>query len=188
MNDPATAVAVCGFGRCGSTMAMAMLAAGGLAPVDGSGSPDYELDTIEPAYSNGPDYFVGHAVKLLDSVLFLGVPSAPAWRFVWMDRDSHEQARSQVKLMEWTGLRLRDDAVDLLVASMAVERPRALGLLRAAGDVTVVRYEDVLANPYKGAKQLRKVFPALDLHAATAAVHHRDGGCLPDLVFEFGAS
>jgi hypothetical protein len=180
-------VGVCGFGRCGSTMAMAMLRAGGLPAVDGSDPVSGELPDLALAHRMAPDELVGRAVKLLDSIEYYRLPlGALEWRFVWLDRSHREQARSAVKFAETVlGQRLTGDSVDRFVASYEVDRPRVLSALRKAGPVLVLRYENVLANPRKAAKRMRdNLWPDLDIGAAAAAVHDRDGTCRPDLAFE----
>lgn len=181
--DDRPAIGVCGFGRCGSSMTMAMLTAGGVMPAAGVGPPSYELPNIRLAYRLP---LAGHSVKLLDAPLHFGVPDAPAWRFVWLDRDPVEQAKSTLKLVAAVdGSEYEPGAVDLLTRSYEADRPRALGRLRRHGDVLVLQYERVLANPRKAAKLLRReVWPELDVDAAAAAVHQRDGRCRDDLNFE----
>lgn len=182
--DTRHAVGVCGFGRCGSTMVMGMLDAGGLAPAPGSQMGSYELTDIRNAWFTP---LAGRAVKLLDSVLHFGVPDAPAWRFVWLDRDPVEQAKSMLKLMSpFTRGEFAPDAVDRLARSYEADRPRALGRLRKHGDVLVLQYERVLANPRKAAKQLRRVHPELEVDRAASVVHDRDGACRDGLDFELG--
>lgn len=185
--DDRPAVGVCGFGRCGSSMAMAMLAAGGLPPAANTGPPSYELPNIQRAYDIP---LAGRSVKLLDAVLRFGVPDAPAWRFVWLDRDPVEQAKSTLKLMAAVdGGEFAPDAVDLLVRSFEADRPRALGRLRQHGEVLVLQYERVLASPRKAAKLLRReVFPDLDVETAAAVVHDRTGRCRVDLAVELEQS
>lgn len=183
-----SAVGVCGFGRCGSTMVMQMLDAGGLPPVDGTQPGSYELPGIDIVYQRGPAYFEGRAVKLLDAPLRFGAPLASSWQFVWLDRDRMEQAKSQVKFFDLiVGERLPPEAVGIFADSYAVDRPKVLGFLRRTGHVLVLRYEDVLRYPLKAAKHLRKVFPDLDVQAAAAVVHERDGACRPDCAVEFAS-
>lgn len=185
---PAPAVGVCGFGRCGSTMAMSMLVAGGCPPVDDATDPPYELANARLAHHLP---LAGRCVKLLDSATYCGLPRPPAggWRFVWLDRDPVQQAISLLKMLTGFGNvsadQVASDAVDRLVASFARDRPRLLGMLRQAGPVLVLDYETVLAQPRKTAKLLRReVWPALDVDAAAAVVHRRDGTCRPDLSVE----
>lgn len=174
------AVGVCGFGRCGSTMVMTMLVAGGMSP-GGATEPPYEGDVAELHTRD----LTGTAVKLLDSVTYYGIPRAAAWRFVWLDRDLTEQAKSMVKFVSTFAGELEPDAVDRIVAGYKRDRPRVLAKYHAAGHVLVLRYEDVLADPHRAAESLRRyVWPALDVAAAAAVVHARDGACLPDLSVE----
>lgn len=182
--DTRPAIGVCGYGRCGSTMVMEMLDAGGLKPADGSAPGTYELPHFTAA-RNIP--LAGRAVKMLDAALHYGIPAAPAWRFVWLDRDPIEQAKSMVKFMSHFAAdegELAPDAVERLARSFDQDRPRLLGMLRQRGEVTVLQYERVLAQPRKAAKRLREVFPALDVAAAAAIVHDRDGKCRGDLAVE----
>lgn len=185
--DDRPAVGVCGFGRCGSSMTMAMLSAGGLVPAANTGPPSYELASIRQAYVMP---LAGHSVKLLDAVLRFGVPDAPSWRFVWLDRDPVEQAKSTLKLVSAVdGGGFAPNAVERLTRSYEADRPTILGRLRRHGDVLVLQYERVLANPRKAAKLLRReVFPRLDVEAAAAAVHRRDGRCRDGLAFELGGA
>lgn len=188
MTTPAPTIGVCGFGRCGSTMLMAMLAAGGMAPVDDSSDVSFEvMGGVDSLRTRPPAFFAGRAVKLLDSITYYGLPPAASWRFVWLDRNATEQAKSQVEFGRVVaGIAMAADAVERVAESYRRDRPRVLGELRKRGPVTVLRYEDVLANPVKAAKRLRRdVWPALDVAAATAVVHHRDGAC-KYLAYELG--
>ncbi len=179
------AVGVCGFGRCGSTMVMSMLAAGGLPPAAGSAPHSYELPSEAAIVTARPQ---GQAIKLLDHFGRLGLPQAAAWRFVWLDRDATQQARSHAKLAAAIGFEMSAELQGLFAASYAADRPGLLGQLRAVGPVLVLEYERVLRSPVKAARLLRRdVWPALDVTAAAAAVHDREPECLPDMAFELGA-
>jgi hypothetical protein len=184
------AVAVCGFGRCGSTMTMSMLVAGGCPPGNAA-EPPYEG---APADLFGRD-LSGTCVKLLDpemestSVITSG--PTPAWRFVWLDRDPVEQAKSFAKFVSTmgpvSGLNVGRVDIGRVADSYRRNRPRALGMLRAIGPVLVLDYERVLISPRKAAKLLRReTWPLLDVDAAATAVHERDGRCRPDLAYELG--
>jgi hypothetical protein len=184
-------IGVCGFGRCGTTMTMAMLIAGGVPTMRGAEEVPYELEDIRLAHVQRD--LDGHAVKLLDSALHYGVPPARSWRFVWLDRDPLQQALSQLKLLSGFGVldgtdSFDDDAVAGWMRSYAADRPRALAVLRRHGPVLVMEYERVLAQPRKAAKQLARLWPGLQVDAAAAVVHRRDGRCLPDLAVEVAGS
>lgn len=173
------AVGVCGFGRCGSTMVMTMLVAGGAAP-GGATEPPYEGD-MDAIYAADQ---TGKVVKLLDHPTLLGVPYARNWRFVWLDRDPFEQARSYAKFVRAAGIELNAVKLARLVESYERDQPKVLGQLRRHGPVLVLRYERILANPRRAARRLREVWPRLDVNAAAAVVHARDGRCRPDLSAE----
>lgn len=184
--SPFPAVGVCGFGRCGSTMLMSMLVAGGCPP-GGADRPPYECD---PASLHGRD-LAGRCVKLLDPGETAQVLAGPTrqWRFVWLDRNPLEQAKSHIKFLTvmapLTGIRPNSQAAERLAAGYAQDRPAILGALRRVGPVLVLDYERVLAQPRKTAKLLkREVWPLLHVESAAAVVHKRDGACRPDLATE----
>lgn len=184
----APTIGVCGFGRCGSTMAMQMLVAGGV-PVAGPADPPHELADIREAWELP---LAGRCVKLLDAALRVGQPPAAEWRFLWMERRPVPQARSHLKFVAaMVGQQLPNPqhAASRLAESYRRDQPRALRILRKAGPVLVLRYEDVLAAPRSSAQRIRDVlWPALDVDAAAAVVHRRDGSCWPDLSVEIAQS
>lgn len=178
--QPPHAVGVCGFGRCGTTMVMGMLTAGGL-PAAADAAHPWELTMQElRAVPLG-----GRAVKLLDIPRNAGLPPAPGWRFVWLDRDPVEQAKSQAKMMDvMLGHRLTAVEVARFAVSYTRDRPYMMDLLSKHGHLLVLRYEQVLAQPRRAARLLRRVWPGLDVTAAAAVVHQRDGRCRPDMQVE----
>jgi hypothetical protein len=182
-------VGVCGFGRCGSTMVMTMLGAGGIPPVPGADSRSHELD-FALAAELAPAVLAARAVKLLDSILYpehAPLPSARRWMFVWLDRDPHQQARSQVKLLHGIGLRVPAIAVKKLEESYAADRPRALAALCDLGPVHVDRYERALSDPAAFAADLAAFLGPelpLDPSAAASVIHRRDARCASTLEFE----
>lgn len=178
MSAPPWTVGVCGFGRCGSTMLMGMLAAGGCPPVDSASTLSFETDPSEL----GQRQESGRAIKLL----YFAPPPADAWRFVWLDRDPMEQARSAMKFLTSSGLDLAETRADQWAWTLEADRPLVLGGLRARGPVLVLQYERILAAPRKAAKLLRQVWPDLDVAAAAAVVRDRDPRCMPDMSAEDG--
>lgn len=174
------AIGVCGFGRCGSSMLMAMLDAGGVSPVDGTAPGTYET-------SLGASPKPGRSIKLLDAILRPGLPpDCPfPFCFVWLDRNPEQQARSQVKFADAMFPGLGGVDWKRFADSYGRDRPRALGLLRRAGAVLVMEYERILANPRQAATKLRRfLHPDFDVDSAAAVVHIRDGLCRPDLSIE----
>jgi hypothetical protein len=186
-----TTVGVCGFGRCGSTMVMEMLASGGVPTAPGADPLSHE----HPWRQNGIGWLAaqdldGRAVKLLDMILYpdeTPLPQPESWRLVWIDRNPRQQARSHVKFLRSTGLRVPAVSVKTFEGSYAADRPRALAALSDLGPVHVDSYERALAEPAAFAVALSAfLHPALHLDAATAArvVHARSPRCVDGMEFE----
>lgn len=184
-----TAVAVCGFPRCGSTMLMRMLAAGGVPPAGDAGPPSYELAGLHEITTLTSEQLDGRAVKALDQVLHDGMPRySGVWRFVWVDRAPREQARSQVKMMTTIGMPVHPSAEDTIARSLEADRPRARKALKRLGSVLTVSFEDAVNSPHDVADQLAGFVHPLTFDAEDAAwvVHFRRPECLPDMTFELG--
>lgn len=180
-----TTIGVCGYGRCGSTMVMEMLYAGGLRPVDGSAEISHELPDLGCLDELDRSVLDGRSVKCLDGFMHFGLPDAD-WSFIWVDRDPVQQAQSMVKFMRWQmdGWTPEACAVPIFAESFERDRPEALSYLRERGPVLVLQYERVLVNPMKAAKGLARVWAGLDVYAAASAVHSRGPECQPGLTFE----
>lgn len=189
-------VAVCGFGRCGSSMVMRMLDVGGIPPVAGSASVSYELRTDAQASLTADD-LDGRAIKLLDVILHergcpCEWPAAKAdWRIIWLDRNHQEQAKSTVKLLNAiSGRPLPTDSARRLAQSYGPDKPRALRRLRMLGPVYCMSYEAILADPIKQATNLRDFLrPDFDLieSASAVVVQDRHPACADSLAFETSA-
>jgi hypothetical protein len=179
------AVGVCGFGRCGSTMVMAMLDAGGCPPVIGSKSGSYEVSDVSVAMQWPAHRYSGRAIKLLDGIKHYPLTTKPNWRFVWIDRDIHQQARSTAKFFgAIAGLSFDDDGLRRLADSYVADRPSVRASYQSMGSVLTLSYEAVLANPLQAADDLAQLIPGLDAKAAASVVHPRASECRPDLAFE----
>jgi hypothetical protein len=165
-------------------MVMAMLAAGGWRPVDGTMAGSHELPNLDELPTFGPDLLAGRTIKLLDACVHYELPAAD-WRFIWIDRDPGEQAKSLVKFISGImGMSLGSDAGPSLAASFVADRPRVLDAYRALGPVVEVHFEDILMRPIAGACALATIAPGLDVQEAAGVVHWRSPKCLPDLDVE----
>lgn len=185
-------IGVCGYPRCGSSMFMAMLEAGGIPPVDGSAARSYELlDGLSRA-NIAKAVVPGRAVKILDFVLHpdggvKGIENPEVdWRFVWIDRDLRDQARSTVKFGRVIGGFDATGSENLLVASFVRDRPIALLRLRKIGPVLVLRYDEILRDPVAATEKLGEFvgIPTFSALPAAVVVHDRSPRCAPDLIFE----
>ncbi len=176
-----TAVGVCGFGRCGSTMLMRALDAGGVKPTDGSSEIGYEVDPGR-LYDLPQD---GRAVKLLDCVLH-GYLCRADWKFVWLDRNSLQQAKSHAKLLRTLGVRVPTGAISGFERSHVLDRPRALAALHDRGPVLELSYEYAVAEPYAFMGDVADFLAPLPLDVKEAArtIHRRSPKCRRDMAFE----
>lgn len=169
---------VAGLGRCGTSMMMSMLAAGGV-PVTGS-APDYEVDRVSQSPID-----VMWLRSLGDSVVKVLDPHRvwprhfPA-RFIWMDRNAKEQARSQRKFLRAIGYSARSSA---LAAALRKDRARSL-LALAEYTRLLISFEEAINAPLATAERLRIYFPEIDVNAAAATVLARSPCCAPDLSIE----
>jgi hypothetical protein len=169
-------------------MMMRMLDAGGVPPVPGSQSVSYEMPSLSALL--GVSDLAGHAVKVLDMILYGSLPfyaKVRDWRFIWLDRNPWQQALSQEKFVTWVMPGLKVDHAALM-ESYRVDRPIALGKLQRLGPVLTLAFEDLLADPLEGARSVEGFLDQpFDVEAAAAAVHKRGPKCLPDLSFEMSA-
>ena len=143
-------IVVSGLGRCGSSLVMQMLHAGGV-PCVGS-APDFEDERAGVPISFATmEGWAGMAVKVLDPHR-MGLPGDV--RVIWLDRDTREQARSQIKflgvMLGLAGGRAQTRSFERLLVQ---ERPQAM---RVIGNrpLCVMTFEQLLANPSGSAAQL----------------------------------
>lgn len=174
---------ICGFGRCGSSMVMRMLEAGGM-PVVGT-YPDYEVYDRLPTLTSSLAALDGHAVKLLDPQAH-PIPPGPRYRAVWLKRDPRQQALSSQKFLRAAGARLRRNYVSRLMRAYREDEPRALALLRkACVEVGVLRFEGFLDAPIWSACRLADAAErVLDVMTMADVVLPRDGSCQPSMAIE----
>lgn len=192
---------VVGFGRCGSTLAMRMLHAGGV-PVYADDLRSFETDSSltlprETVWLNDAR---GRAVKVLDPLRYQ-LPRDRPYRFLWMNRDPIEQARSAMKFMSATskatvfGGMVADtmgqgrDTRRTMAASYRRDRPKALSMLRGYPGSTLVElaFEALLLTPRRSAVLMTELAPGLDVEAAVREVLPRGPGCYKGIL-ELGLS
>ena len=183
------AVLVCGFPRCGSSLVMQMLAAGGLPCV--GRYPAFE----EPAHVYPGDldaaWFsaqVGRAVKVLDPIN-ARPPGGVRYRAIWLDRDLGEQTKSWSKFGQGVGLLdspLARPARRALAASFVRDRPRSLRLLESLGAATyLLTFESILGHPERSAYAIdMHLGGGLDVAKMAAVPLKRDAACRPDMAIE----
>jgi hypothetical protein len=184
-------VAVTGLGRCGTSLTMQMLAAGGVPTTPATG-PGYEAPQagrrapIDPVWWQAQ---TGRAVKVLDPHINWIPRHIPTLVFVLV-RDERQQAISQIKFACFGARK----AFDATVATR--ERINGMrGLLRRDHRAMrlalpsphhTLEFEDIIRKPRLMAgimaSRLFPWFPDLDTDAMAAVVRRRDTKCLPYLL------
>ena len=172
-------IIVSGFGRCGSTMVMTMLQAGGVPWTADASELSGETPGLDAALAAVTP---GHAVKVLlgraaDARAIRGEDR----RVVWCSRDPREQAKSMEKFMH----RMRLIPPDIPVAaalkqSLPAETVQARRILRRAGTpVLVLDYATALRNPVGAALRIAAFLPQYQVDASAAAevVQARSARC-----------
>lgn len=182
-------IAVCGLGRCGTTLVMGMLDAAGV-PTYADSRASFEADCFRlPCQIESIFHRVsGRAFKVLDPFRFnwTGVPRVSV---IWIDRDHKQQARSQVKFMRWTGFNVADKAAKPIARSLQPDTDKSFATFEAAGFLVLrLRFEEILADPQKEAAKIA-VFLGLDLDIDKMASHvrQRPPQCAPDCSIEEAA-
>lgn len=183
---------VVGLGRCGTTMMMTMLDAGGF-PVSGP-RPSYEPSEQWQLGRPDPDWIAaqgGKAVKWIGPTNYRAgmrnlLPTEPV--IILMERDPREQARSQVKLLS-DQIGTDRHVVKAMERSIKRDTPLVRAQMRSLGTVYPFRFEDVLKAPLVVASQLRGIvdnhFGALfDSGVAAQAVIPRPPSCAVDFWME----
>jgi hypothetical protein len=177
-------VFVSGFQRCGSSLLMQMLAAGGLPVVHDPqmGYPSYETHlNLTGASLNAYD---GHALKWLEPEHCMPPPVPFDIRVIWMARDHVQQARSAVKFMRAVaGLKSPDSAVRKLARSYNRSEAKSIGLWQRRGAVRILQFERLISDGRRCAVEIASfVGIPLNVDAMSLQVRPRSPRCLPELL------
>lgn len=173
---------VCGLGRCGTTMMMHMLRAGG-ASVVGS-APAFEVDEaaklpIDPTWLAS---LGDKAVKVLDP--HRGWRGQVPARVIWMDRDDTEQAKSQVKFLRLVGgVPIPTGAWKAMRSGLRTDREKCMRSLRPH-ERKIFSFEAILASPGSAASNLAEWFDGFDQASAASVVRRRSPKCEPSMRIE----
>ena len=175
---------VAGFGRCGTSLVMAMLAAGGL-PVVGTGQAFEDRRFSTAHVDHGWLARQSGILKWVDPIQTPVTRSWPA-QTLWLDRDPVEQAKSQIKLAVACGVNCRGDEKTVAQVAATLTRKREEALRRAGwhGPVTVLSFELLLSDPARAAGIMAEAFEefgVLDRDRAIQAVRQRDAQCAAGL-------
>lgn len=178
---------ICGFGRCGTSLMMQMLEAGGY-PISGE-YPAFEDFVSQPGKSDPSTWprYVGRAVKVLDPQI-APLPTGIPLRAIWLDRNHIQQSNSQAKLArQWMGLEFGRAGRRKLIASYKRDLPLALSALRAVNALVIARlsFEDLIRAPWQSALTINDAVGGdLDITAMAAVAIPRETDCLPFMLEE----
>lgn len=179
-------VLVAGLGRCGSSLLMQMLDAGGYPIVPGhGGAPGYEHPANVGRGQLPPG--ASGALKWLDPQRLAPPPKAEVRGSILLLRDNREQSRSHIKFLSALGFDTRGATVRQHAASLRQDEPRARRELVARGSLYVVQFEELIARPRTALAALRSwIGSDLDIEGAASVVREREtgSGCLPYLLEE----
>lgn len=191
-------VIVSGLGRCGTSMMMQMLSACGLRCA--GTYPDFEPEEIQAhmarrfADPDDDDTISAEwlsrwgAVKLLDPHRLRFERSFRAI-IIWLDRDPHEQAKSQLKLLKHAGvpLALRLGAVGKTARQLIREREESIAVLRGWPRIEA-KFEEIVSAPFEICGHIAEFADEygvrLDIRAMAETVIMRSGRCAPDMAIE----
>lgn len=173
---------VAGCGRCGSSLVMQMLAAGGV-PTTGR-FPAYEdADLVHAFEASG--VLPARAVKVLAPFVsaenITSAPPSTSW--VWVRRSLDPLWRSQQKFAALIfGAELgRDKRAAALLRDQLMREDRNVpaAIQRAGRPLLVVSFEDVLADPAQQARRLARFsgLEGFDVDAAAGVVVERSPDC-----------
>lgn len=182
----APTILVAGLGRCGSSLVMQMLNAGGV-PTIGL-YPAFE-DESEVALRGDPAAWhaltAGKAVKILDPHL-TPPPAAGSYRTILLTRSIEEQAKSMLKFAGAPASRHDRRAMEALLRRELDQARKALTGI-GTGMYFSIPFEDLITEPLKTAFAIAGFVTTywtqpLDPGAMAACVRDRAPECLPYLL------
>lgn len=177
-----TILLVAGLGRCGTSLMMQMLEAGG-APVVGNW-PAYEPGLIQGLPFNAEKWSAvvrGRSVKALDPHRWQP-PRGEDYRIIWLDRHPGEQARSVLKFSRKPDNRANRKGMErILDRDRRLAQQHLLSIDRAG--ILGVKFEDIINRPARVAAELRaKLGAPLDVGAMARQVVDRSPRCFDGLL------
>ncbi|MCA1570765.1 MAG: sulfotransferase [Chloroflexi bacterium] len=178
-------IIVAGSGRCGTSLVMQMLDAGGV-PCHGDW-PAFEDPALHERIVEQPTTdLAGRAIKLLTPVLTLdSVRRAPATSWVWITRDIKQMAASQDKFVRMLTGRGYHGAHRRRLIRGLIEEQRAYPDLMDTPPhrCYVLRFEDIICQPAVSARNIAAFLDLdLDVTAMAAAVVPRSAACYDGLL------
>lgn len=176
---------VSGLGRCGSSLVMQMLSAGGMACI--GEWPAFESQPHVATLTSNPSLLDGWAIKVLDPHRFPPAPG-PNYRVIWIDRDFREQAKSTLKFLRSLGQRTDREAIPGMAKLLREDREKALDVIcHLTCDILMLRYEEIKRRPRDAAVRIAgfaggPMGVAMDVDAMVSCLQNQRTSCLHGLL------
>jgi len=176
-------IIVAGFGRCGSSLVMQMLEAGGQA-VTGDW-PAFELSSSFDLSLEWLQSHDDHAVKVLDPHEY-PLPRGPQYKTIWLDRNTKHQSNSLAKFLNaTTGQTFTKGHIKRIIRAYIKDRPKAMTVLRNIGSkVLSLQFEDLITKPRWAAERIAAFVGGLNIEPMVNVVLPRGVQCQPDMQIE----
>lgn len=175
-------VIVSGLTRCGSSLTMQMLHAGGMpiscAPGNEAVSGEHDSQT-EALKILALGQAGGMAIKCLDPHRFL-IPPNGNYIFLWCHRDFKEQAKSICKFSKALGIPINRNALKVIEKSLLPDTKDCLVKLKKLGPVHKFLFEDTIIDPMIASTAIAFILKdviTLDVAKMAAVVIDRNTGC-----------
>jgi len=173
-------IVVSGLTRCGSSLMMQMLHAGGY-PIscepgneNVSGEHSDQISTLREIALGLAD---GKAVKSLDPLNF-PLPSGKNYTFLWMQRNYYEQAKSITKFMKiFLGVNQNRRQTREIEASLPKETDQSIKYLSKLGIVHRFNFEDCILKNDIVIDKLSMIVSGLNTSPMKSVVVERDIKC-----------
>lgn len=184
------AIVVAGQGRCGTSLMMQMLHAGGVSCV--GEWPAFESNASMFG-SFDPKSFAalrGQAIKLITPAE-LPIGAMPKHVVIWLDRDSQEQAKSQLKMVSglFAGVATNRRSIRTMVAGIRRERTPNMVAVGANGrcPTLLMSFERLLAQPTDVAIAVTAFlhehgYDDLNFAAMRGQIRRRSPNCFPGMM------
>lgn len=183
------AIVVAGLGRCGTSLMMQMLHAGGVPCV--GNWPDFETNASMFGRFDPKAFSAlrGKAIKLITPA-DLPIGPMPRHIVIWLDRDPQEQARSQLKMLDGIGAPVANNRKSMraFVAGLRHDRPLNMAAV-GVGRLPNLRlsFERLITRPAHTVAALEAFllsygYDTVDGRAMQQQIRPRSAACYPGMM------
>jgi len=179
-----TIIVVTGLARCGSSLMMQMIHAGGY-PISChpgneaiSGEHNSQTETLKQIASGSAN---GKAVKSLDPLNF-PLPPGNDYTFIWMERNYSQQADSMGKFLSALGIPVNRKGMRSLEASLPKDTDKSIKYLKRLGEVYRFSFEDCLLKTSVVIERICDIIPGLNASIMPSVIINRGVECYSGLL------